>query len=103
MWMLLENQFTVNVFYNPRLLRNIRRAPYFLKIYSTGGSTKTNLIGDLPGFGVVWFQLKGIKNILSLSKVKKKFRITFNSAGSDTFDVHLDGGKVRSFIPNDSG
>ena len=103
MWMLLDNQSTVNVFYNPRLLRNIRKAPNFLTIYSTGGPTETNLIGDLPGFGVIWFHPKGIANILSLSKVKKKFRITYDSAGSDTFDVHLDGGKVRSFIPSDSG
>mgnify|MGYP004197791961 CR=1 FL=1 len=73
MWILLDNQYTVNVFYNSKLLLNIREVSHYLRIYSTGEMTWTNMIGDLPGYGTVWFHPDGIANILSLAKVKKHF------------------------------
>ena len=74
-----------------------------LKIYSTGGSTTTDLIGFLPGYGWVWFYEKGIANILSLSRVKKKFRVTFDSADRNEFQVHLADGRKRIFKESKKG
>ena len=86
----------MNVFYNGKLLRNIRKESYFLKNYSTGGVTETNFIGDLPGFGTVWYHPNGIANILSLSKVKKRL-------DGNAFDVHLTDRCIRSFIEAPTG
>eukprot|EP00957_Ditylum_brightwellii_P141903 10810723-Ditylum_brightwellii.AAC.1 len=47
-WVLLDSQPTVNVFSNPALLVNIRKANHMLDIYCTAGKSSTDMIGDLP-------------------------------------------------------
>ena len=44
--------------------------------------------GNLSGYGPVWYFPNGIANILSLSHVKEKFRVTYDSALDNTFYVH---------------
>ena len=66
-----------------------------MQIYSTGGTARINLIGSLPGYGTVWFHPDSIANILSLAK------ITYDSAGSDSFDLHMSNG-IRSFAESDT-
>jgi hypothetical protein len=52
-WILLDNQSTVDVFYNARLLKNIRKANSFMDIHCNTGVTSMDLVGDLPGYGEV--------------------------------------------------
>ena len=40
------------------------------------------------GLGLIWYCSEGIANILSLSRVKDKFRVTFDSACDNIFHVH---------------
>lgn len=72
-WILLDNQSTVDVFYNASLLQNIRVTPNSMDIHCNAGIASTNLIGDLPGYGRVWYHPDGIANILSLARVKEKY------------------------------
>jgi hypothetical protein len=65
-WILLDNQSTVDVFHNADLLKNIRTGDGHMDIHCNAGVTRTNLIGDLPGYGQVWYHPNGIANILSL-------------------------------------
>ena len=60
----LENRSTVDVFSNRRLLKNIRISERSPAIFSKGGWTTTDLQGNLPGYGTVWFHPEGIANIL---------------------------------------
>ena len=102
-WILLDNQSTVDVFTNHRLLKNIRRAKTNMFIHCTAGVAKTNLIGDLPGYGTVWYHPNGIANILSLSKVKEKYLVTFDSDQNNQFIVHRNDGTQRVFQQSPRG
>jgi hypothetical protein len=46
-WILLNNQSTVNVFYNKDLLRNVRKLNTHMDIHCNAGVMSTKLIGDL--------------------------------------------------------
>jgi len=77
-WILLVNQSTVDVFH-PKLLTNIRQVDESMDIHCNAGTATTNLVGDLPGHGVVWFHPHGIANILSQSKVIANNHVMLNS------------------------
>jgi hypothetical protein len=71
-WILLDNQSTVDVFYNDKLLCNVCKSENYMDIHCNAGVTSTNMVGDLPGCGEVWYHPNGIANILSLARVKEK-------------------------------
>ena len=102
-WILLDNQSTVDVFHSEKLLTNIRVAPGYMDIHCNAGVTSTNLIGDLDGYGTVWYQPKGIANILSLTKVSEKYLVTYNSREGDAFVVHKEDGTTRTFKKSPRG
>ena len=51
------------------------------------GTWVTNLVGDLPGYGPVWFDSRAIANVLSSNLVKEKYHIQYNSDKKDGFMV----------------
>jgi hypothetical protein len=103
-WILLDNQLTVDVFHNHELLQSIRRGDGFMDIHCNAGVTSTNLVGDLPSYGEVWFNPNGIANILSLSRVKERgFRVTFDSSNGNEFHVHKPNGTARVFCESSLG
>jgi len=93
-WILLDSQSTVDVFCNPRLLNNIRDAKRQLILHCNAGTTIVTKKGDLKGYGTVWFHPQGIANILSLSNVSKKYRVTYDSGNKDEqgLVVHKEDG-----------
>jgi len=91
-WILLDSQSTVDVFKNKKLLKNTRDAEKALSLHCNAGIATVNKIGDLPGYGTVWygtvwFYKDGIANILSLNNVKKKYQVTYVSTAYDCFEV----------------
>jgi hypothetical protein len=42
-----------------------------MNIRCNAGVTRTNMVGELNGYGTMWYNPKGIVNILSLSQVEK--------------------------------
>jgi hypothetical protein len=96
-WILLDNQSSVDVFCNSKLLKNVRKTNKVMNIKCNAGVTRTDMIGDLPGYGEVWYYERGIANILSLSRVEEKYRITYDSAEEKQFIVHKENGAKRRF------
>ena len=63
------------------------------------GKIKTNLVGDLPGYGTVWYYEDGIANILSLYRVSSTLHVHNDSRVNDTFLVWKNDETMRRFIP----
>ena len=59
-----------------------------MTIEINGGILKTNQKGYLKNYSDVWYHENAIANILSLSNVKRKYRVTYDSAKENVFIVH---------------
>ena len=103
-WILLDNQSTVDVFYNADLLTNIRTGAGSMTIHCNAGAATTDLVGELSGYGTVWYHPDGIANILSLARVKEQgYRVTYDSDGGNRFMIHKSDGSVRTFEESTRG
>jgi hypothetical protein len=75
-----------------------------MTIHCNAGTTKTNLVGDLPGYGKVWYNPNGISNILSLSCVTRSgYQVTFDSAKGNGFILLKPDGSCVEFEQSDQG
>jgi hypothetical protein len=79
-WVLLDNQSTVNIFYNKALLRDIMVTNHCMRVCCNVGWMVTNKIRRFPGYpGEVWYNPDGIANIISLIDVEKYFHVRYDS------------------------
>ena len=91
-WCLLDNQSVCNAFINVKYLSKTRDDTdvKHLCFHWNSGVTYTNNIGELPGYSnPVWYNLKGIANILSLWLLQKNHIVTYKSQYGNEFFVHI--------------
>ena len=88
---LLDNQASVSLFNNSCLLNNIHEIdePIFINGIN-GSSIKVNHVGDYSCFGEVLYDPRAAANVLSLSKVAKKYKVEYID---NIFVVHTEYGK----------
>jgi Reverse transcriptase (RNA-dependent DNA polymerase)/Zinc knuckle len=103
-WLLLDNQSTVDVVSNSELLVDIHEGLGSMTIYCNAGSTKTTLVGELPGYGTVWYNPNGIANILSVSRViDRGYKVTFDSQDRNEFVLEGPSGNKVIFQQSEQG
>ena len=99
---LLDSQSTVDLFSNPSLVNHIRPATTPINVHCNKGTLHTSEMADF-GNTPVYFDARGIANILSLHRLGQKFRVTYDSTDrGGVFQVHTDGGIVE-FNPTEKG
>ena len=75
-----------------------------MDIHCNAGVASTDMIGELHGYGTVWYHPDGIANILSLSRVKEQgYRVTYDSQGGNHFTVAKTDGSTRVFNESNRG
>jgi hypothetical protein len=68
-----------------------------LMLLTNGGPFKCDQVADMNHAGQVYFNENGMTNMLSMSQLKKKMRITYNDT-QQTFWVHVMPTKSIPFI-----
>ena len=105
LWILLDSCSTVHIFCDRRFLRNIHNVNQELHLYTNSGKSVIGQMGELPGFGLVWYHAEGIANVLSFHRVSqtKGFKIEYQNWIADEFRVTNPQGVVRQFKPSQKG
>ena len=76
---LLDNQSTMSLFCNRRMVTNVSRSTEPLTLRSNGGTLEVNHTATIGQLSEVWFSRKAITNILSLKDVITCYRVTYDS------------------------
>ena len=102
-WIFFNNQSTVDLFCNSKLLKNIWKSNIHINIQCNAGQCTNDMIGDLPRYGTVWYDPNSIANILSLRRVAVKYHVAYNSQGSGSFVVPKPDSMVFEFKASAGG
>ena len=96
-FILLDSQFTVDLIANPKMILNIRKlqGKDAIRVHYNREIKIMDRVGDLPGYGTVWYKPTGISNIISMSRATNKFRVFFNSEVRNCFRMVLSDREVR--------
>jgi hypothetical protein len=87
MWILCDNESTVDIVKNKNMITNIRQTKKPIEITGIGGEpTRVQQEGDLLGYGAVYFHPDVTANILSFNRMTKRFKsVVYNNQDKDAF------------------
>jgi hypothetical protein len=85
------------------MLANIRRSTHVIRALTNGGHQDSDMVGDFPNLGQVWYNRESMANILSLADVRKVCRVTMDSVSEPAIIVHRLDGTTMKFVEHESG
>lgn len=74
-----------------------------LNIHCNAGSTRTNILGKLQGYGTVLLYTNGIANIVLMFCMAKHFHVVYNSHEENYVTVYKKDGTPMMYIPRQQG
>ena len=86
---LCDNQATINVFRNKKLLKHIRSIDDEVSVSGVGGSLDLTMKGDLPGFGEVYYHPDCLANILCFHDLAEQKLVRFDE-NKNIFIVNIN-------------
>jgi hypothetical protein len=86
---LCDNQASVSIFHNAHLLSNGRKSKKSIRVSGIGGQIVVDKVGDMPGFGEVYFHPESIANILCFHDLASKYKVRYDS-NEDYFEVIIN-------------
>eukprot|EP00980_Cylindrotheca_fusiformis_P021291 scaffold8197_cov70-Cylindrotheca_fusiformis.AAC.1 len=98
----LDSATTCSIAANEKLVDNVRFTKDKIELNTNAGSKIIDEICDVDNIGTIRFNKEGIANILGLCDLKKKYRVTLDTAKEDAFCVHTEDGVIR-FSADKSG
>ena len=101
--MLLDNQSTIDLFGNKDLLTDIRKVDDHVTVDCNTRKINVNMMGNPPGYGLVWYYPNALANILSLFLVAQRFHIEYDSRLTGAFLVWTNNDTCRRFNPGPRG
>jgi hypothetical protein len=104
MWLLLDSCSTTDIFANLSLLTNVHKVTTPIWVRCNAGRiqlTEQGYFGNYPH--PVWYNPKGVANILSLANVTKYYRVTMDSSTSPSMTVHRSDNTTIQFEPSGNG
>lgn len=99
----LDSMSSVDVFGDRRLLPSIRTTASRMTIVCNAVKVSITQKGDLAGYGPVQFHPSALANILSLSNVRKRYKVRYDSDVGDFFMLERQDGSTRIFRPTSKG
>jgi len=105
MWILCDNLSTIDTIKNKNMITNIRNTNNPVEIMGIGGTTiRINQVGDLLGYGTVYYHPDVSANIILFYHLVRRFKsVTYDSKINDAFIVTRDDDSTMEFIPSPEG
>ena len=101
--LLIDTGSTFSCVNNEEMVVNLRDSLNPITAVSNGGTMKSTKEGDMPGWFTVYVNSESLMNILAMSDVRKRLRVTMNTDVEDAIFVHVAKDKVLKFKELRSG
>ena len=94
-WVLLDSESSIHLFSNKQLMDSVYPSKETLSLSSNNGHSLVNHKGILNQIGEIWFDERGMTNVLSLGLVQEKYRVTLDTEVENAFTVHAPWGPIK--------